>query len=97
MTEHESRYEIERKFLVRALPADLESYPRSAVMQGYMGSSQDGDTVRLIRPDGVVVDSTSYTSSAPDVSRSRAPDGSWYDSVDTTPAGPCRVPQPTRR
>jgi hypothetical protein len=48
--------------------------------------NNDGDTVRLIRPDGVVVDSTSYTSSAPDVSRSRAPDGSWYDSADTTPA-----------
>src|SRR6185503_5715209 len=44
-----------------------------------------GDTVRLIRPDGVVVDSTNYTDSAPDVSHSRGPDGSWYDSSEPTP------------
>jgi Lamin Tail Domain len=47
-----------------------------------------GDTLRLIRPDGVVVDSTSYTSSTPDVSRSRSPDGVWYDSDEPTPGEP---------
>jgi len=47
--------------------------------------NNDGDTLRLIRPDGVVVDSTSFTGSAPDASRSRSPDGAWYDGGEPTP------------
>jgi hypothetical protein len=47
--------------------------------------NNDGDTLRLIRPDGVVVDSTSFTDSAPDASRSRSSDGAWYDGGEPTP------------
>lgn len=41
--------EIERKFLVRALPDDLDQYPHSELEQGYLASG--GTTVR-IRRDG---------------------------------------------
>jgi hypothetical protein len=47
--------------------------------------NNSGDTVRLIRPDGVVVDSATYTSSAADASRCRAPDGAWYDCPSPSP------------
>src|SRR5678815_6153462 len=39
--------EIERKFLVRALPADLTSYPHNEISQGYLVSLDDGLQVRL--------------------------------------------------
>ena len=39
--------EIERKFLVRELPADLTSYPSNEISQGYLVSLDDGLQVRL--------------------------------------------------
>lgn len=39
--------EIERKFLVRKLPADLASCRRSEISQGYLVSLDDGLQVRL--------------------------------------------------
>jgi adenylate cyclase len=39
--------EIERKFLVRQLPADLTSYPSKEISQGYLVSLDDGLQVRL--------------------------------------------------
>jgi CYTH domain-containing protein len=39
--------EIERKFLVRELPADLTSYPSAEISQGYLVSMEDGLQVRL--------------------------------------------------
>jgi adenylate cyclase len=46
MKENQNR-EIERKFLVRNLPADLTSYPAAAISQGYLVSRDDGVQVRL--------------------------------------------------
>src|SRR6476620_3435015 len=40
-------HEIERKFLVRELPADLTSYRHNEIMQGYLVSLDDGLQVRL--------------------------------------------------
>jgi adenylate cyclase len=39
--------EIERKFLVRKLPAGLTSYPHESILQGYLVSLADGLQVRL--------------------------------------------------
>jgi CYTH domain-containing protein len=39
--------EIERKFLVRKLPADLTSRPHTEISQGYLVSMDDGLQVRL--------------------------------------------------
>jgi adenylate cyclase len=39
--------EIERKFLVRKLPADLTRYPHAEISQGYLVSLDDGLQVRL--------------------------------------------------
>ncbi|HVF70929.1 MAG TPA: CYTH domain-containing protein [Chthoniobacterales bacterium] len=43
--------EIERKFLVRELPADLTSYPSTDLSQGYLVSLDDGLQVRLRKAD----------------------------------------------
>ncbi|NOK60570.1 MAG: hypothetical protein GFH27_549297n169 [Chloroflexi bacterium AL-W] len=53
-----------------------------------------GDSVRLIRPDGLVIDETSYDTSTADISRSRSTDGSWYDS--TTSPGGANIPANTQ-
>ena len=73
--------------------------------------NNDGDTLRLLRPDGAVADSTSFSSSAADTSYSRGAQGEWYLSAEATPgepnAGPAtptatwaptetRTPTPTR-
>jgi CYTH domain-containing protein len=42
-----SNREIERKFLVRKLPADLTSFPSNEISQGYLVSLDDGLQVRL--------------------------------------------------
>src|SRR5450755_3174958 len=39
--------EIERKFLVRELPADLDRHPASSINQGYLAIGPDGSEVRL--------------------------------------------------
>ena len=39
--------EIERKFLVSAVPEDLESYPHVEISQGYLAIDNDGTEVRL--------------------------------------------------
>jgi CYTH domain-containing protein len=39
--------EIERKFLVRRLPENLEDYPSSEILQGYLVSTDEGLQVRL--------------------------------------------------
>ena len=44
--------EIERKFLVRQLPADLTSYPTNEISQGYLVSLDDGLQVRLRKSGG---------------------------------------------
>jgi hypothetical protein len=55
--------------------------------------NNDGDSVRLLRPDGTVADAASYTSSAADSSRVHTPDGAWYDSSFPTP-GAMNPPAP---
>jgi adenylate cyclase len=47
--------EIERKFLVDALPPDLERHPASAIEQGYLAIHADGTEVRIRRRDGSAV------------------------------------------
>ena len=47
----ETNREIERKFLVRKLPAKLESYPAAEISQGYLVSLDDGLQVRLRTSD----------------------------------------------
>jgi len=39
--------EIERKFLVKELPADLENYPHSEIMQGYLIITDNDIEVRI--------------------------------------------------
>ena len=41
--------EIERKFLVPALPPDLEKHPSAVIDQGYLASSPEGVEVRVRR------------------------------------------------
>jgi adenylate cyclase len=43
----ESHREIERKFLVRQMPADLTSLPQAEILQGYLVSLDNGLQVRL--------------------------------------------------
>src|SRR5205823_4347202 len=52
--------------------------------------NNDGDTVQLIRPDGVVTDSTSYSGSSADVSHGRDASGAWLDGMEPTPGAPNR-------
>ena len=48
--------EIERKFLVRALPDDLDRHPHGPVVQGYLAIQTDGTEVRIRRrEDGPVL------------------------------------------
>lgn len=44
-----SHVEFERKFLVRRLPNDLESYPHAEIEQGYLAIAPGGVQVRLRR------------------------------------------------
>ena len=41
--------EIERKFLVKALPVDLDSFPRAEIHQGYLAYEPGNRQVRLRR------------------------------------------------
>src|ERR1700756_5422112 len=41
--------EIERKFLVTALPEGMERYPHERILQGYLVVGADGGEVRLRR------------------------------------------------
>ena len=56
--------------------------------------NNDADSVRLLRPDGSSADSTSYAGSQPDLSHSRAADGSWYISTANSP-GAANLPPAT--
>ncbi len=47
--------EIERKFLVRELPPDLEQSPSTRIEQGYIAIGVDGTEVRVRRRDGAAV------------------------------------------
>ncbi|MBI5421097.1 MAG: CYTH domain-containing protein [Parcubacteria group bacterium] len=47
IVQREQPKEIERKFLVHALPADLETHPHTEVVQGYVAITEDGTEVRL--------------------------------------------------
>lgn len=40
-------YEIERKFLVKDAPKNVESYPSEEISQGYLALTDDGTEVRL--------------------------------------------------
>ena len=42
-------HEIERKFLLKSVPADLESHPHYHIEQGYLLATPDGKQVRLRR------------------------------------------------
>ncbi len=44
-----SSHEIERKFLVRQLPDDMERHPSRKIEQGYLVVKRDGTQVRLRR------------------------------------------------
>ena len=48
-----SSHEIERKFLVRQLPTDLEKYPMRQIEQGYLAVERDGTQARLRRAGSV--------------------------------------------
>lgn len=43
----ETHREIERKFLVRELPAKLENFPHAVIEQGYLALAKDGVQVRM--------------------------------------------------
>ena len=47
--------EIERKFLVRELPAELEQSRSTQIDQGYIAVANDGTEVRVRRRDGAAV------------------------------------------
>ena len=40
-------YEIERKFLVKEVPENIDSYPSEEISQGYLAVTDDGTEVRL--------------------------------------------------
>ena len=40
-------YEIERKFLVKKVPENIDSYPSEEIYQGYLAITADGTEVRL--------------------------------------------------
>lgn len=44
-----SIWEIERKFLVAAVPPDLDRYPHETIHQGYLAWTEDGTEVRVRR------------------------------------------------
>ena len=44
-------HEIERKFLLKMLPPNLESHPHYQIEQGYLLATPDGKQVRLRRTD----------------------------------------------
>lgn len=46
-TEKVSTREIERKFLVKRIPANLETFPRDEIAQGYLAIESGGVQVRL--------------------------------------------------
>ena len=46
-TSEKEPQEIERKFLVKSLPEDLEQYPNKDIIQGYLATMEDGTEVRL--------------------------------------------------
>jgi len=39
--------EIERRFLIRSLPENLDHYPHEDIVQGYLAIAEDGTEVRL--------------------------------------------------
>ena len=43
--------EIERKFLLKSLPPDLDGQPHHVIEQGYLAATPDGRQVRLRRTD----------------------------------------------
>lgn len=43
--------EIERKFLIKTLPNNLEKYPHIEITQGYLGMTADGTETRLRKKD----------------------------------------------
>ncbi len=49
MSKEGSHREIERKFLVRRLPANLEEFPHAQIEQGYLAVGKEGLQVRLRR------------------------------------------------
>lgn len=59
--------------------------------------NNNGDTLRLIDPNGVTVDSVSYTRSSRDLSISRLPDGTgaWFNGTPATPDAPNLPPVAT--
>lgn len=42
-----SPFEIERKFIVRETPKNVETYPAVEILQGYLAVSDDGTEIRL--------------------------------------------------
>jgi len=50
-------YEIERKFLVKKLPPEIDRYPHSEIMQGYLIVT-DNDVEIRIRKKGVIYSET---------------------------------------
>ena len=44
--------EIERKFLIKELPPEIDSYPHSDIMQGYLMITDNDDEVRLRKKGG---------------------------------------------
>jgi CYTH domain-containing protein len=46
-----SALELERKFVLDTLPDDLEAFPRSRIVQGYLVVGPDGSEVRVRRRD----------------------------------------------
>ena len=46
-TSEKEPQEIERKFLIKSLPENLEQYPNEDIIQGYLAIMEDGTEVRL--------------------------------------------------
>jgi len=45
----------------------------------------DGDEVRLLSPDGTMIEAVTFGRLDPDISLSRGEDGMWYDNWPPTP------------
>lgn len=51
-TSRPTHREIERKFLVRRMPENIERFPHAQIEQGYLAIERNGVQVRLRRRDG---------------------------------------------
>lgn len=81
------------------IPLGMEIPPRGFILlyrsQTRLALNDDGDTVRLLRPEGSLADEFSYPGSRDDQSFSRTLEGGWSADYEVTPGAPNR-PRPSQ-